>query len=120
MSVRAIRGAVQLERPGRDELLRVTTELLEATLELNTLSLDDLICIFFTGTPDLTEEFPALAARNLGMGDIPLMCSVEMDVAHALPRIVRIMILAEMNVPRAQVKHCYLGGAKALRLDIAQ
>lgn len=120
MTVRAIRGAIQLEAPGRDELLRATTELLETALSANNLSLDEIVCIFFTGTPDLTEEFPALAARNLGMGDIPLMCSVEMNIEHALARVVRIMMVVEKDVPRAEIKHIYLGGAKQLRLDIAQ
>lgn len=109
-----------MEQPGREELLRATTELLEKTLSANELSLDDIVCIFFTGTPDLTEEFPALAARNLGMGDVPLMCSVEMNIEHALKRVVRIMMLVEKDVPRSAIKHIYLGGAKKLRLDIAQ
>jgi len=89
-------------------------------LHANDIANGQLINIFFTATPDLVSEFPAVAARELGLGDVPLMCFVEMDVARALPRIIRIMIQAEMEVSRAEIQHIYLRGATALRQDIAQ
>ena len=120
MAVRAIRGAIQLEVDEREHLLKSTAELLSKTLHANDISADQLISILFTATPDVTSEFPALAARELGLGDVPLMCFVEMDVARALPRVIRIMIQAEMEVSRAEIQHVYLRGATALRQDIAQ
>jgi chorismate mutase len=120
VAVRAIRGAIQLDADERDHLLASTRELVEAVLAANTLSTDQLISIVFTVTADLRSEFPAVAARELGMGDVPLLCTTEIDVPGALPRVVRLMAHAEMDVPRSKVQHVYLRGAVALRRDIAQ
>ena len=120
MAVRAIRGAIQLEADDREHLLASTRELVEAVMAANTLSTDQLISILFTVTADLRSEFPAVAARELGMGDVPLLCTTEIDVPGALPRVVRLMAHAEMDVPRSKVQHVYLRGAVALRRDIAQ
>jgi chorismate mutase len=120
MAVRAIRGAIQLDTDEREHLLKSTAELLSKTLHANNLDSSQLISILFTATPDVTSEFPALAARELGLGDVPLMCFVEMNVAGAMPRVIRLLINAEMDVPRSEVKHVYLRGATALRLDLAQ
>ena len=120
MAVRAIRGAIQLEADEREHLLASTRELVEAVMAANTLSTDQLISILFTVTADLRSEFPAVAARELGMGDVPLLCTTEIDVPGALPRVVRLMAHAEMDVPRSRVQHVYLRGAVALRRDIAQ
>jgi chorismate mutase len=79
-----------------------------------------LIDILFTATPDITSEFPAVGARELGLGDVPLMCFVEMNVAGALPRTVRVMVHADIDKPRSEIQHVYLRGATALRLDLAQ
>ena len=120
MAVRAIRGAIQLDADERDHLLASTRELVEAVMAANTLTRDQLISILFTVTADLRSEFPAVAARELGMGDVPLLCTTEIDVPGALPRVVRLMAHAEMDVPRSKVQHVYLRGAVALRRDIAQ
>lgn len=120
MAVRAIRGAIQLEVDEREHLLKSTAELLSKTLHANDVSADQLISILFTATPDVTSEFPALAARELGLGDVPLMCFVEMNVGHALPRVIRVMINVETDKQRAEIQHVYLRGAAALRLDLAQ
>ena len=119
-SLRAVRGAVQLDVDEREHLLAATRELVTAVLEANRLSTDDLVNMVFTCTPDLTSEFPAVAARELGLGDVPLMCAVEVDVAGAMPRVVRLMALAQTPLERGEVQHVYLRGAVALRRDIAQ
>lgn len=119
-AVRAVRGAVQLDADEREHLLASTRELVTAVLEANRLSAADLVSIMFTCTPDLTSEFPAVAARELGLGDVPLMCAVEVDVVGAMPRVVRLMALVETDLARAAVQHVYLRGASALRRDIAQ
>ena len=120
MAVRAIRGATQVDADDREQVLEATRELVSTVLERNGLEHDDVISILFTATPDLVSEFPALAARELGMGDVPLMCASEIDVPHALPRVLRLMAHVETTRPRAAIQHVYLRGAVALRRDIAQ
>lgn len=120
MSVRAIRGATQLDIDAREHLYERTQELVEAVLEANGLDRVQLISIFFTCTPDIHSDFPATAARQLGLGEVPLMCAVEMDVATALPRVIRFMMHVETERSRNEITHVYLHGAKALRRDLAQ
>ncbi|MGY1917188.1 chorismate mutase [Blastococcus sp. HT6-30] len=120
MAVRAVRGATQVDADDRDEVLAATRELVATVMERNELTSEDLISILFTATPDLVSEFPALAARELGLGDVPLMCATEIAVPHALPRVLRLMAHAETDRPRAEIHHVYLRGAAALRRDIAQ
>lgn len=120
MTIRAIRGATQLERYEREHLFERTAELVREVLAVNAVTSEALVSILFTCTPDLTVDFPATAAREMGLGDVPLMCAVEIDVPGALPRVVRLMAHAELDVPRADVRHVYLHGAVALRRDLAQ
>ena len=115
MPVRAVRGAIQVDRDDRDEVLDATTELLQAVLERNGLTQEDLISVVFTATPDLTSEFPAYAARQMGLVDVPLLCAGEIDVAGAMPRVLRLLAHVETDRPRAQVVHVFLRGAAALR-----
>ncbi|MEU1385752.1 chorismate mutase [Nonomuraea sp. NPDC048881] len=118
--VRAIRGAIQVDADDRDSIIQGTTELVQAIMERNSLTTDDVISVLFTATPDLTSEFPALAARKLGFHDVPLICCTEIGVPGALPRVVRLMAHVETDRPRAEMQHVYLRGAVALRQDIAQ
>lgn len=120
MAVRAIRGATQVDADERDQVLAATRELVSAVMERNALGHDDVISILFTATPDVVSEFPALAARELGFGDVPLMCATEMNVPHALPRVLRLMAHVDTDKPRDDIQHVYLRGAAALRRDIAQ
>src|SRR3569623_1909065 len=101
MAVRAIRGATQVDADDRQQVLEATRELVSAVMERNGRDHDDVISILFTATPDLISEFPALAARELGFGDVPLMCATEMDVPHALPRVLRLMAHVDVDRPRA-------------------
>jgi len=120
LSVRALRGATQVDADDRDMILEVTTELVAEVMARNELTTDDVISVIFTATPDLTAEFPALAARKLGFHEVPLLCASEIAVPHALPRVIRIMAHVETDKPRSAMQHVYLRGATALRLDIAQ
>jgi chorismate mutase len=120
MAVRAIRGATQLEVDDRDHLLASVDELIREILTQNQLGTDDLISMLFTATPDLHSEFPALAARQLGIGDVPLLCTQELDIAGAMPRVIRVMLHVETALTKAEVRHVYLRGAAALRRDLAQ
>ncbi len=120
MNVRAIRGAVQVDADDRQSILDGTTELVTAVMSRNNVSTDDVISVLFSATPDLTAEFPALAARKLGFQEVPLLCCSEISVPGAMPRVVRVMMHIETDRSRAEIQHVYLHGAAALRLDIAQ
>ena len=121
MTVRAVRGAVQVDTDDRDAILEGTAELVAEVMTRNELSTDDVISVLFTSTPDLTAEFPALAARKIGFHDVPLICATEIARPGAMPRVIRLMAHIETRPPA--VRHparVYLRGAVALRLDIAQ
>lgn len=120
MTVRAVRGAVQIASDDRAEILSGTTELVTEVMTRNELSTDEVISVIFTATSDLTAEFPALAARKLGFQEVPLLCAAEINVPGAMPRVVRLMMHIETDRPRSALQHVYLRGATALRLDIAQ
>ena len=98
MAVRAVRGAVQLERDEAGHMDEQVSELLTAVLERNGLTADDLISIWFTATPDLHSDFPAAAARGLGIVDVPLICAQELDIEGAMPRVVRILAHVESDL----------------------
>jgi chorismate mutase len=119
-SVRAIRGAIQLDVDERKHVLSSTRELVSSVLEANSLTKQDVISILFTATPDVRSEFPAVAARELGLGDVPLMCAQELDIAGAMPLVIRLMIHVNTTLGRDQITHVYLRGASALRRDLAQ
>jgi chorismate mutase len=118
--VRAVRGAIQVDGDSREQILEGSAELIRAVLERNELAADDIISIVFTATPDLTAEFPAYAARLLGLTDVPLLCASEIAVAGALPRTLRLLAHVDTSRPRAELRHVYLRGAAALRTDLPQ
>jgi chorismate mutase len=120
VAVLAVRGAIQVDADDRDQILEATAELVSEVMTRNALTTDDVISVIFTATPDLTTEFPALAARKLGFHEVPLLCASEIDVPHALPRVIRLMAHIETDRPRTDIQHVYLRGATALRIDIAQ
>jgi chorismate mutase len=120
MTVRAIRGATCLEEDDPEHMRERVVELVRAMLDRNHLGVDDLISVIFTATPDLRSDFPAAAARSVGLGDVPLLCAQEIDVPGSLPRVVRVLAHAQVDVVRADVSHVYLRGAEVLRQDLAQ
>lgn len=120
MAVRAVRGAVQLDRDDAEHMRERVAGLLTAILERNDFHVDDLISVMFTATPDLHSDFPAVAARKLGITDVPLICAQELDVEGAMPRVVRVLAHVETGVGKAGIAHVYLGATTALRKDIAQ
>jgi chorismate mutase len=118
VAVRAVRGAIQVDADESDQVLDATTELLQAVLERNQLASDDLISVIFTATPDLRSEFPAYAARQMGITDVPLMCAREIDVSGAMPRVLRLLAHVETPLSRQDIRHVYLRGAAGLRTDL--
>jgi chorismate mutase len=120
VAVRAIRAAIQIDADERDLILEGASELVREMLHRNALSNDDLISIVFTATPDLHAEFPAYAARLMGMTDVPLLCASEIDVPGAMPRVLRLLAHVETDRARSELAHPYLRGAAALRRDLPQ
>ena len=118
MAVRAVRGAIQVDRDDRDDILAATTELLSEVLTRNALAPEDLISVVFTATPDLRSEFPAYAARQMGITDVPLLCACEIDVPGAMPRVLRLLAHVETDLRRDGLRHVYLRGAAQLRTDL--
>ena len=120
MAVRAVRGATQLEEDVREHMLDRVAELVTAVMAANGLAIDDFISIIFTATSDLTSEFPAYAARQLGFSDVPLVCARELEIEGSMPRVVRLMAHVDTELERADVTHVYLHGAANLRRDLTR
>jgi chorismate mutase len=120
VSVRAVRGATQLDADEREHMLERVAEMVTDVMTSNGLEVDDFISVIFTATSDLVSEFPAYAARQLGFGDVPLICARELEIAGSMPRVVRMMAHVETELPRADITHVYLHGAAALRSDLTR
>jgi chorismate mutase len=114
----ALRGATTVDLDERLELRARTEELLTELLERNEVAHDDLVSIVFTSTQDLTSEFPAVAARAMGLGDVPLLCAQELAVRDGNPMTVRVLLHCYSAIPRARLRHVYLRGARHLRDDL--
>lgn len=116
----ALRGATTIDEDEREQLIGRTRELLVELLQRNELEHDQLVSILFTATGDLTSEFPAVAARELGLGDVPLICARELGVRHGNPRTVRVLVHCYATTPRALLRHVYLHDARHLRDDLPE
>jgi chorismate mutase len=116
--IRAIRGAIQIDADIPTLIFDGTHQLIVAMMEWNRLNMEDVVSVLFTMTPDLRSSFPAMAARAVGMLDVPLMCAQEIDVPGALPRVIRLLAHVESSLPRSSIRHPYLRGGAALRPDL--
>ncbi len=120
MAIRGIRGATSVDADQSEDVLDATRELLEAILEANAIDgYEEIASAVFTTTPDLTSTFPAEAARNLGMGTVPLLCASEIAVPRGLPRCIRILLHLNTVRPQSEIVHVYLREAKKLRPDVS-
>jgi chorismate mutase len=119
MPCRGIRGAVCVEVNEAGAIVAATRDLLEQMTLANEIAAADVVSVTFTATPDLDTAYPARAAREMGWTTVPLLCMQEMAVAGSLPRCVRILIHWNTERPAEQVRHVYLGKARALRPDLA-
>jgi chorismate mutase len=115
MICRAIRGATTVSSNTSEDILEATEELLRTIVTLNELPVEDAVSIIFTTTTDLNATFPAVAARNMGLDQIPLMCAHEMAVPGALDMVVRVMMHINTEKPASEIKHVYLHRARELR-----
>jgi chorismate mutase len=118
MRVVALRGANEVTENTAEAILAATDKLMREILERNRLEVDDLVSCIFTLTPDLDAQFPAVAAREMGLSSVPLLCAREIPVPGALPQVIRVLIHAYKPDGTAP-EHVYLGDAVKLRLDLA-
>lgn len=120
MSVcRGVRGATTVQSDDRDQILTSTRQLLALIITRNEIESADVASIVFTVTQDLSAEFPALAARQLGWIDVPLLCAYELSVPHSLPRCIRVLLHWNTDTPQSEIQHVYLHEAEKLRPDLA-
>lgn len=117
MRLFALRGANSVESNTRESILVATAELMRELMARNELEPDQLVSCIFTVTEDLDAEFPALAARNLGLNAVPLICAREVPVPGSLPRVVRVLVHYYASDDH-QPRHVYLGEARTLRADL--
>jgi chorismate mutase len=118
MLVRGVRGATTVEANSVEAILEATRELLAAMLKANETDVEYVASAFFTTTVDLNAEFPAVAARDLGLTKVALMCGNEMNKPGGLPMCLRILLHVNTDKPAQDIKHIYLRGARVLRPDI--
>jgi chorismate mutase len=116
----AIRGATTVDEDNSEQILERTSELLRAIISRNEINPDDIVSIIFTATPDLNADFPAVAARKLGLSTIPLLCSQEIAVTGSIDRCVRVMMHVYTARKRDEIRHPYLHEARQLRTDLPE
>ena len=117
MSVYALRGAITVEENDREAILEATTEMVSELLQRNSLTADDLVSALFTVTDDLNAEFPAVAAREMGLAAVPLLCAREIPVPGSMPGVIRVLVHYRTEAP-GDPHHVYLRRAGELRSDL--
>jgi chorismate mutase len=116
----AVRGATTVEEDKAAQVRERTAELLEEMMQRNDIREDSLISIIFTATTDLVSEFPAAAARGMGLAQIPLLCSQEIPVTGSIERCIRVLMHVYSIKPRKDIRHAYLHAARQLRTDLLE
>jgi len=117
VQLRALRGAITVERNDAEAILDATEELVSELMRRNELRAEQLVSCIFTCTDDLDAAFPAEAARRLGLSAVPLLCAREIAVPGSLPRVIRLLMHCHAD-PDAEARHVYLREAVALRRDL--
>jgi len=117
MRLFALRGANSVAANEADAILEATDLLIRELMTRNALTAEAMVSCIFTLTDDLDAEFPAVAARRLGLDRVPLLCAREVPVPGALPRVIRVLVHYYAD-PEHEPRHVYLGEARALRRDL--
>jgi len=117
--LRALRGATTVDADTSEQIKARTEELLLTLLERNALAVADIVSVIFTATPDLCADFPAVAARGIGLSHTPLLCAQEIPVSGAVERCIRVLVHCYAPASRA-AHHAYLHEARQLRLDLPE
>jgi chorismate mutase len=120
MKCRGVRGATTVEQNEREEILTATRQLLALMIRRNGVDKEDVASVTFSVTKDLNAEFPALAARQLGWIDVPLLCGYEISVPGGLPQCIRVLMHWNTDKPQSEIIHVYERDATRLRPDICK
>ncbi len=120
MPCRGVRGATTAENNTRDDILSATRQLLALIIRQNGIDPADLASAFFSTTVDLDAEFPALAARQLGWLEVPMLCSHELNVPGSLPKCIRVLLHWNTDKKQSEISHVYIKGAQKLRPDLSK
>ena len=119
MLCRGVRGATTVESNNREDILEATRQLLALMIRRNGIETADVASATFSVTRDLDAEFPALAARQLGWPDVPLLCTYEINVPGALQRCIRVLVHWNTDRSQQEIGHVYVKGAVVLRPDLS-
>lgn len=120
MATRGIRGAIAAAADEPQAILLATQELLREIMSQNDgLRVEDIASAFFTLTEDLCSAYPAAAARQMGWDEVPMLCAREIPLPGGLPRIIRVLIHWNTDMPPSLIRHVYLHEAAKLRPDLA-
>jgi chorismate mutase len=119
MSVRAVRGAITIEENKSREINDAVRQLLGLMINENNIDSKEIVSIFFTVTNDINATFPAAAARDMGLIDVPLLCSNEIDVPGGLKSCIRILLQFNTDKGNHEIRHIYLKEAQKLRPDLS-
>jgi chorismate mutase len=115
-----VRGATTVDSNSRDEILTATRQLVALMVRRNGIQPRDVASAIFTTTPDLDAEFPALAARQLGWLEVPLLCGHEMAIPGSLPRCIRVLVHWNTELKQDEIQHVYVRDAVKLRPDLCK
>jgi chorismate mutase len=119
-TLRALRGATTLDADTREQVMDRTATLIRTLMERNGLEKSDLVSVLFTATGDIHSEFPAAAARGIGISDVPLLCARELDITDSLALCIRVLVHLYTDREPSALRHVYLEGARPLRTDLPQ
>jgi len=119
MATRGVRGAITVKKNEKDAIVFATEMLLEKMISVNKIKVEDIASVIFSVTPDLTKEFPAIAAREMGWLYTPLMCTNEIDIEGSLKKCIRVMMIVNSDRSQDKIKHVYLDEAQKLRPDLS-
>lgn len=120
MACRGVRGATTVFHNDREEILSATRQLLALMVRRNGIDKQDVASAIFTTTVDLDAEFPALAARQLGWLDVPLLCGHELSVPGSLPHCIRVLVHWNTDRAQCEIEHIYIRDAVRLRPDLSK
>jgi chorismate mutase len=118
--MRALRGATTVDADTVEQVNARVQALVTGMLERNGLAHDDIVSVIFTATDDIHSMFPAMAARAVGLGDVPLLCARELDIVGGTPLCIRVLMHVVTDLPRSSLHHLYLEGARGLRDDLPE
>ncbi|MFA5104105.1 MAG: chorismate mutase [Candidatus Margulisiibacteriota bacterium] len=119
MATRGVRGAITVKKNEKDAIVFATEMMLEKMISVNKIRVEDIAAVIFSVTPDLTKEFPAIAAREMGWLYTPLMCTNEINIENSLKKCIRVLMIVNSDKSQEKIKHIYLDEAKKLRPDLS-